>query len=155
MIFTNDGLCVPKSYYDASPEELTHIVNGCGAAGSWLSTFIPERFSGLDISLACDIHDWMYHYGIEWADKLTADRVFMYNMMVIIDNAEIDGDNPAKSKRRRDKGELYFDFVSIFGKSAYLVGKNGIKSKESVMRLINKSKSEIKNSLRMGVGDMY
>ncbi len=155
LIFTNDGLCVPKSYYDASPEELTHIVNGCGAAGSWLSTFIPERFKGLDISLACDIHDWCYHHGQDWNDKLIADRIFLFNMIVVIDNAEVNGDGKNKSRDRRDRSKLYFDFVSKYGKSAYLSGKNGIIPPKEFKDIINKSRSEIKDSLQLGVGDVY
>jgi len=75
-------LFAPAEYWFATNKD--EVCNGCGpkGLGGWL---IPDTLYGLSIEEACDIHDWMYKAGKTIADKEEADRVFLNNMLRIID----------------------------------------------------------------------
>ncbi len=66
----------PPSYKKISQEERNRIINGCGA-GNAKFDFVPDTMYGLDISAACDIHDFMYHIAEPTIEaKNEADRIF-------------------------------------------------------------------------------
>jgi hypothetical protein len=78
----------PDSYWDATEEEIAAVTGGCGP-GRLGDFFVPDTIWGESIFLACQIHDWMYHTGETSADKRVADKVFMWNMLELVDDGEL------------------------------------------------------------------
>ena len=78
-----NDLRAPKKYWLLTKEKKDDLCNGAGPKNfGWL---IPDTIWGLKITEAANIHDYMYIVGaavIE--DKQTADRVFLNNMIRII-----------------------------------------------------------------------
>lgn len=72
-------LIAPQTYREASPELIAKVCNGCGSSKARLD-FVPDKFWGLDVTPACNIHDWMYHEG---HDKGLADATFLANMAIL------------------------------------------------------------------------
>ena len=106
-------LLAPLSYLDPDRQsEIEENTGGCGPGklGDW---FVPDYIWGESIILACRIHDWMYHIGINVMDKQIADKVFLWNMVVLIDNGEI-----LDSARLR-RVMSYYQAVSFGGASAF------------------------------------
>ena len=75
-------LYAPELYWALTPAGKKEFCNGCGAKG--LGWMVPESIWGLDISEACNIHDFMYAMGIDEEDRESADRVFRNNMLRIV-----------------------------------------------------------------------
>ena len=112
-------LYAPTSYTDASNDEREKVVNGCGAAGSKFD-FVPDTILGLNVSCCCHIHDWMYDKGATLEDKKEADRVFLNNVLRVIE------DKGGWFKRwRRRIAYGYYIAVKKFGGPAYWANKNG------------------------------
>ena len=76
------NIFAPETYWNATKEQKEKICNGCGAKDGFIKA--PKTIYGIDISICCNIHDWMYHEGLTVVDKVTADRVFLNNMTRII-----------------------------------------------------------------------
>ena len=114
-------LYAPASFLTASVDTLKGICNGCGAAGAKFD-YIPDRIYGTDISAACHIHDYMYHTGRTLEDKDEADRVYLNNMVRLIERDSHKWYKPTMLQRRR--ALKYYEAVSLFGGSAYWKGKN-------------------------------
>lgn len=121
----------PKAYWELTKEEKKKICNGCGPQG-WKFDIIPDTMWFLDISEACNAHDFMYHVARPTVkDKDEADRVFLNNLTRIID---------AKTKKRikffwgsfvnpiykmrLHRAKLYYKFVRDHGGPAFWTGKN-------------------------------
>lgn len=113
-------LYAPASYVAASPEVRAAVVNGCGPGG-WKADLVPDTIWGLNIAAACDIHDWMYTLGTTLAHKDEADRVFLNNMLRLIDAA---GGWRLLRALRRARARVYFEAVQHFGGPAFWKGKN-------------------------------
>lgn len=113
-------LYAPKNYWDSSLEIRRIVANGCGTSG-WKGALVPETMWGLSVTPACDIHDWMYACGRTLADKDEADRVFLNNMLRIIEDA---GSWWWVSALRRTRARDYYDAVHCFGGPAFWDGKN-------------------------------
>jgi len=117
-------LYAPSSYVAASPQVRAQVVNGCGPGG-WKVDLVPDRMYGLDVSAACDIHDWMYTVGLTLADKEEADRVFLNNLLRLIDSAPgWIGQLWLVKKLRRTRARVYYEAVHHFGGPAFWSGKN-------------------------------
>lgn len=116
-------LYAPVGYWEMSEEEKSVVCNGMGAKDSLLSPFIPNTFLGLDMSEAGNIHDYMYLVGVTYKDKEEADRVFLNNMLRII-QAEKDSYRLTTYVRRRIAWSYYTAVVEL-GSTAYWEGKNG------------------------------
>ncbi|MGJ0489609.1 hypothetical protein [Methylobacter sp.] len=101
-------------YKQLTTEEKARICNGAGAAGRWISSFIPNTMYGLDCIEAFDIHDYDYHVGITRADKDRADRRMLDNLLILINHA---GGLLAWLRRRR--AMKYYEAVHQFGDSAF------------------------------------
>jgi len=71
----------PKTYMNATKEEIDKVCNGCGADGG---IKVPSTMYAVSIIEACMIHDWMYKYGTTLGDKIYADYIFLTNMISII-----------------------------------------------------------------------
>ena len=76
-------LLAPVDFWDASEEQIDENTGGCGPGniGDW---FVPDTMYGEPVLLACRIHDWMYWQGKCLEDKKAADRTFLWNMTVLI-----------------------------------------------------------------------
>jgi len=74
----NEELLAPLEYWYARPDQIADIVNGCGSRSSHL---IPDKLLGLDITKACDIHDWMYTF--DRNDRAKSDKVFFKNLLIL------------------------------------------------------------------------
>lgn len=83
-LLTNKGLFVklraPDSYYQATPDEMREVVNGCGPE-SW--KFKLDKTLGVNLFEACAIHDWRYELGGNKHDRKKADQEFILNCVVI------------------------------------------------------------------------
>lgn len=77
-------LFAPAEYWNLSPAARAEMTNGCGPAG-WKGKYIPDHLLWVSIKAACDIHDYMYLVGKTEADREEADRVFLNNMMRIVE----------------------------------------------------------------------
>ena len=111
-------LYAPEQYwllYDVARAEL---VNGCGTRGI-IGILVPDTIWGLRITTACNIHDWMYGVGTILADKEEADRVFLNNMLRLIDGGWWWLKRPRILRARE-----YYQAVKICGGPAFWSGKN-------------------------------
>lgn len=112
-------LFAPSDFKMSNPTYLFPICNGCGAANSKFD-FVPDRIFGTDISAACVIHDYMYYQGVTVEDKDEADRVFLNNLLRIIDR-EKKWYKPKMWMRIRARN--YYRAVKYFGGPAFWAGK--------------------------------
>lgn len=113
-------LYAPEIYVAASPEVRATVVNGCGPGG-WKVDIVPDTIWGLNVTEACNIHDWMYTTGETIADKDEADRVLLNNLLRLIDAA---GGCWLIRKLRRLRAREYYEAVQHFGGPAFWAGKN-------------------------------
>jgi hypothetical protein len=111
-------LYAPEEYWTA-PNRYSGV-NGCGVEG-WKGTLVPDNLLGVDITKACNIHDWMYGEGKTLADKNEADRVFFNNMVRTIN---YNADNFVLKKVQLLAAQTYYEAVCLFGGVAYWEDKN-------------------------------
>ena len=111
----------PISFTQASCELKRKVCNGCGSAKAKFD-FVPDSIYGLHIRPACDRHDWMYYKGMTIEDKAEADRVFLNNMLRIIEGAPGILSRILKPMRRR-RALKYYEAVVAFGGPAFWSGK--------------------------------
>ena len=119
--FYNTELYAPIEYIDADESVKKNICNGCGPAKAKFD-FIPDSIFGVSIHEACQVHDWMYEFGKTINDKDIADRVFLNNMIRLIDGKTNQWKWTRKLRKRIAWG--YYEAVVKFGGSAYWDGKN-------------------------------
>jgi len=108
------------SYKIHKPEELAKLVNGCGPDG-WKRKLIPDSILRVNIKEACDIHDWMYIFGETEADREAADRVFLNNMLRIV---EEESKWFITRKIRRKIAYTYYEAVRDVGGMYFWQDKN-------------------------------
>lgn len=113
-------LYAPEAYHKLSEFEKKEICNGCGAKSGISSWLVPNTLYGLSVKAACNIHDYMYFVGTTNADKEEADRVFLNNMMRIINQ---DGAAWLAALRRR-RALKYYEAVYYGGGEAFWKSKN-------------------------------
>lgn len=121
-------LYAPNSYKELDPDKKSSICNGCGPQGKF--DFVPDTIWFLSIAEACNIHDYMYHIAepiIE--DKKKADRVFLNNMLRIIEGRT--KWRWLKILRRR-RAYKYYLVVKHFGSPAFWKDKNTEDNKVSI-----------------------
>ena len=122
------SLIRPEAYDKLSASEKARICNGCGAAGQ--IDYVPDTIYGLRITEACNIHDFMYYLGDSWSDKDEADKIFLINMLRIIDSAPKKGWwRRILRKLRKLRALSYYNAVSHFGGLAFWANKNYINYK--------------------------
>jgi hypothetical protein len=115
------GLYVPKEFAVLSKDERVGICNGCGAKGGLSALFVPNSIYGLDVSICCDIHDFMYEHGTTLEDKEKADRVFRNNLFRVI---EAHTKNWFLKRLRLRRAKTYYYFVKEWGGSAFWKNSN-------------------------------
>ena len=110
----------PKDWWTFTPAQIAEITNGCGSDSAKFD-FVPDKILGLDISEACNVHDFMYAMAAPKEDeRVKADTAFLYNMITIIN---------AKTKNRlllylrRWVAKRYYLAVKYFGGPAFWLGK--------------------------------
>lgn len=113
-------LYAPESFINAPRAVRKAVTNGCGPGG-WKLDLVPDTIYGLDVSAACNIHDWMYHEGETLADKAAADRVLLNNLLRIINHETRFA--PLRWLRRR-RARKYYLAVKAFGGPAFWADKN-------------------------------
>ena len=113
-------LFAPETFWTLHPILRGKYCNGCGPKG--LCGFIvPDTIWGLCITAACEIHDYMYAIGETLADKEEADRVFLNNLLRIIDaGTRYDWLKRLRNRRAR----TYYLAVVELGGPAFWSGKN-------------------------------
>lgn len=114
-------LHAPASFMNSPMHVLAEVCNGCGAANAKFD-FVPDRIYGTDISAACQIHDFMYDVGTTIEDKEEADRVFLNNILRLIERDKHKWYKPTWLQRRR--AQKYYWAVSQYGGPAFWAGKN-------------------------------
>ena len=107
-----EKLYAPTSYFKLTKQEREAQCNGCGSKGlGWL---VPDTIWGLNITSVCNIHDFMYSQGTTLQDKEYADRIFLNNLVRVIDS----GSKLFKWLRRRRALKMYWA-VKTFGEAAF------------------------------------
>jgi len=96
---------IPEGY-DA-PEKCT-----CGPQDHGAFDIVPDSLWGVSIKRACCVHDWMYMHGQTQKDKDFADRMFLENMLVLIEESK---PNRATRWLRRRSAWTYYEAVHRFG----------------------------------------
>lgn len=120
-------LLVPQSYIDATEEEINAKTGGCGPG--WLGDLlVPDTMLGESVFLACRIHDWMYGEGKTREDKKVSDRVFNWNMSVLIQEAPYTGETESQilDQIRLRTVQTYYQAVYYGGGDAFEKGETVI-----------------------------
>lgn len=123
-VYMRDGLIVPGILAGLSDEKLAGIVNGCGP-GSQKVDLVPDSILGIDFFPACLIHDAMYHFGVDREDKGQADRMFLFNLITLVDkHCKRDGIlNRMQRVACREAAFIYYKAVANWGLTAFWSGK--------------------------------
>jgi hypothetical protein len=108
------NLTAPALYLEMTPEQKAEVCNGMGAKGSFLSKLIPNTMYFLDVTEAGNIHDYMYHIGETDDEKRNADRIFLTNMIQIINNK-----GGWLAPLRRLRALKYYEAVYYYGDDAF------------------------------------
>ena len=111
-------LYAPPDYFTAPQMLINQICNGCGSSNAKFD-FVPDTIYGLDISQACKVHDWMYHFGQTNEDKEKADRSFRNNLIRLIDER-----GGFLRPLRRWRAGTYYLAVDRYGGPAFWNGKD-------------------------------
>ena len=118
------NLLLPLSFFTATEREVEEHTGGCGPGGlgDWL---VPDTAWGESLFLACQVHDWMYWEGETEEDKAIADRTFLWNMTVVIQDVQ-HGEGKEDQKLdilRLRRVMTYYQAVSYGGDSAFDKGE--------------------------------
>lgn len=114
-------LYAPAGYWELTSDQRA-CYNGCGTSG-WKGAVVPETMWGLNVTRACNIHDHMYKFGRSELDRQEADRVFLNNLLRIID-----AKGGWLAWPRRYRAMTYYNFVNKFGSVHFWDGKNRAKN---------------------------
>lgn len=112
-------LYAPEEFWTLPAGIKARICNGCGRDG-WKGKLIPDHLLFLSITAACDIHDFMYYIGKTLDDKEAADRVFLNNMLRIIESDSV----WILKRSRRHLAVDYYGSVVDFGGPSFWADKN-------------------------------
>lgn len=112
-------------HYLYMPDDYYKIAECTCGPNSWRFNLVGNKIFGLSIIDACCIHDYMYTYPVESnvEYKFHADRVFLNNMLRIIDAKT---KNSWLKKLRRWKARRYYNAVDMFGGPSFWSGKNSV-----------------------------
>ena len=116
---TRAFLFAPPEYWKLSAED--RAARRCGPGRGVLEWLVPDNIYGCPVSVACSIHDFMYAHGKTADDKCEADRVFLNNMIRLI---EANGGWWPIQWLRLRRAVIYYEAVSHFGGPAFWNEKN-------------------------------
>ena len=105
----------PTGYEKLTASQKRLICNGCGAA--WRIDVVPDNILGLDITEACNIHDYSWFVAKPtWDDFHRANIMFLDNMLELIST----GTRWWWLKwARRNRAMTYFNAVEEFGRKIF------------------------------------
>ena len=106
-------LYAPLSYWNATEEQRKAVCNGCGAKGG---INVPDTMYGLCVTLACNIHDWMFKEGKTLGDFFFANAIFIMNLAVLIVSQ-----SKWLAPFRLARATEYFIAVQTLGEDSYWV----------------------------------
>lgn len=109
IITMPSGLKIPEGCHIPANVERKDWL-GSGKIGTWL---VPDYIFTISMKKAGYIHDWCYENQVP---KKTADKIFLHNMKVLIDNS---GCCLAVRDNAKIVAYYYYQAVNWFGKSAY------------------------------------
>ena len=112
-------LYCPYEYKLLRPQLKKQICNGCGPKSKF--DFVPDTIWGLKIIEICNIHDYLYYIGKTIEDKEKADRIFLNNMLRLIENKT---KWKWLKKLRKKRAYKYYKAVKYFGGPAFWINKN-------------------------------
>ena len=107
-------LYAPLSYWEATEEQRKAVCNGCGAKGG---VNVPDSMYFLCVTLACNIHDWMYKEGKTLGDFFFANAVFIMNLVILI----VCYGSKFLAPLRLARATEYFIAVQTLGEKSYWV----------------------------------
>lgn len=114
-LFKSDGILTAPIPYWKSIRFNQNQFNGCG--GNDITSFIvPDSLLGLDITSACNIHDYMYSNSSLKITREKADRIFLDNMLSLVEKKS---SSKIIKCFRRIKSYLYYYSVRLFGKTYF------------------------------------
>lgn len=116
FIKKNNHLIAPEKYWTSISLNIPKYINGCGAGIN--TSLVPDTLLGLNISKACNIHDYMYEQGI---NKKQADDIFLKNMISIINK---ESNSLVLKSLRKAKAYIYYFAVKLFGSSFFGASTN-------------------------------
>lgn len=108
---------------DDGYRDFCKYINGCGSELSKFD-FVPDTIYGTYIGAACGVHDIMYAVGITHLYKETADRVFLNNMLRIIDHECKKWYKRPFKMLMKSRAYAYYLAVKNFGSTSFWHGKN-------------------------------
>ena len=105
------------------------IANGCGTEG-WKGKIVPETIYGINVTKACNIHDYDYFYGVSKEDKVIADQRFKRNLQYLIRKGTVISDKWYKKhfdlmllQLKLVRCNTYYFAVKRLGHDAFWEGK--------------------------------
>lgn len=116
------SLDAQDSFMQEPAELVAAHANGCGSA-LYKIDMVPDSIYGISIKPTCQIHDWDYEVGQTIADKESADRRFLNNMLRLIDARQGWYDRIRRPLARR-RALKYYEAVHAFGGPSFWKGKN-------------------------------
>ena len=113
-----NGLIAPPEFWAMSEDEINRKYYGCGPGkiGNWL---VPDEFYGINIKVACQIHDKLYELGRTEEDKINADCQFLHNMYILIEAKNY----PIFEPLCYHRAHIYYEAVCHCGHKAFWNGK--------------------------------
>jgi hypothetical protein len=107
-------------YAELTAAQKAEICNGMGAKDNFWSRFIPNTMWGLNVLEAANRHDYRYHVGKTKEAKREADRGFLIDLFIIINNH-----GGWMAVPRMLRAFTYYLFVHFCGYKAYWKNKTG------------------------------
>ena len=105
-------LDAPEEYWKLTQKEREEIVNECGPGG-FINKIIPDHLLGLDISDACNIHDFMFVKAKGQEERKEADKIFLNN----VDKKIVQGSKTFLGRvLRKGLARIYYFTVRVYSK---------------------------------------
>ena len=119
------GYLAPVKCYFNVPEVNRRVLsNGCGPQSVKLD-FVPDILLDVDLGIACEIHDLMYHFGKDDCDKRTADNFLLFNIINAVNYYCSSNSICDRFKRvaLREAAFIYYKSVAYWGTKAFYSNK--------------------------------
>jgi hypothetical protein len=107
-----DNIIAPDEYFKSNLYKQLNTKTSCGPVG-FLDRFIADSIFGVNVTLACSAHDFMYNKGETQYDKTIADELFHLNLKQLIKNS--DNESRVLAFLRHSVAYIYKIGVNIFG----------------------------------------
>lgn len=115
-------LSAPESFWNAGPDLVADLTNGCGTAGL-VDYLVPDHLYFLSIFAACRVHDWTFSVWDDPPGFELANNLFRNNMQRIVQqHYEKTWQTPVNRfvrRRRMRLSVVYYRAVRDLGERAY------------------------------------